>query len=69
MAEAELIKQTTEATSKAAADALSKLKPKPSPMVRLSKLVDHPQKPGDLTIRELHDDVETYRGLKAVKLN
>ena len=60
MAEAELIKKTAEATSKAVADALSKLKLQPTPTVRLSKFVDRPQKPGDLTIREWLDDVETY---------
>ena len=60
MAEAELIKKTAEATSKAVADALSKLKLQATPTVRFSKFVDRPQKPGDLTIREWLDDVETY---------
>ena len=58
--EADLVARTAEATSKAVAEALTNLRLQPGPNVRLSKFYDRPQKPGDLTIAEWLDDVETY---------
>ena len=58
--EADLVARTAEATSKAVAEAFTNLRLQPGPSVRLSKFYDRPQKPGDLTIAEWLDDVETY---------
>ena len=49
---AELIAQASTATAQALAQALGGLKIGPTPSVKLSKFYGHPQKAGDLTVKE-----------------
>ena len=57
---AELIAQASTATAQALAQALGGLKIGPTSSVKLSKFYGHPQKAGDLTVKEWLDEVEVY---------
>ena len=57
---AQVAAEDSAAAAQAMAEALSALRLKSTPTVRLSKFYGRPQKPGDLTVAEWIDEFEVY---------